>query len=55
MKKSEFKHILDECYSQWVDDRLAANINNLEGFVSLPDRLLKICEDAGMRFEEDEE
>jgi len=49
MKKSEFKQKLDECYSQWVDDWLAANINELEGFVSLPDRLVKVCEDVGMK------
>ena len=48
MKRSEMIQKFDECYEQWVEDWLAANINELEGFVGLSDRLLKVCEDAGM-------
>jgi len=54
MKRIEAKKIIDDCYNKFVDDWLAANMNNLSEFEPLSSRILKALEDAGMGLEEDE-
>lgn len=48
MKRSEALKIIDEQYGEFVADWLKADINNLEGFTPLNERILSALEHAGM-------
>lgn len=48
MKKSEALKIIDDEYGKFVEDWLKADIDNLQDFVPLNDRILTALLDAGM-------
>ena len=48
MKRSEALKIIDDEYGEFVKDWLKADINNLEGFVPLNERILDALMKAGM-------
>lgn len=48
MKRSEALKIIDDQYGQFVEDWLKADLDNLEGFVPLNERILLALEQAGM-------
>jgi hypothetical protein len=48
MKKSEALKIIDDEYGKFVEDWLKADIDNLEGFIPLPERILNALVKAGM-------
>jgi hypothetical protein len=48
MKRSEALKIIDEEYGKFVEDWLKADIDNLEGFVALNERILSALEKEGM-------
>lgn len=48
MKRSEALKIIDEVYGEYVQDWLKADINNLERFTPLNERILNAIEKAGM-------
>ena len=48
MKRSEALKLIDETYGKFVQDWLKADIDNLEGFDALNERILKALEQAGM-------
>ena len=48
MKRKEALKIIDEIYGQFVDDWVKADLDNLEGFVPLNERILNALEKAGM-------
>jgi hypothetical protein len=48
MKRSEALKLIDETYNKVVQDWLNADINTLEGFNPLNERILKALEQAGM-------
>lgn len=48
MKRSEALKLIDKTYEQFVEDWLKADIDNLEGFDPLNERVLKALEEAGM-------
>jgi hypothetical protein len=48
MKRSEALKIIDDTYATFVEDWLKADINNLEDFIPLNERILSALEKAGM-------
>ena len=48
MKRKEALKIIDEIYGHFVDDWVKADLDNLEGFVPLNERILNALEKAGM-------
>lgn len=48
MKRSEALKIIDDEYGKFVEDWLKADLNNLEGFIPLNERILVALEQAGM-------
>lgn len=48
MKRSEALKLIDKEYGKFVEDWLKADIDNLEGFVPLPERILSALLEAGM-------
>ena len=48
MKRSEALKIIDEEYGKFVEDWLKADIDNLEGFIPLNERILSALEKSGM-------
>jgi hypothetical protein len=48
MKRSEALKIIDETYGEFVQDWIKADIENLEGFDPLNERILKALEKVGM-------
>jgi hypothetical protein len=48
MKRSEALKIIDKEYELFVQDWLKADIDNLEGFVPLNERILSALEKQGM-------
>ena len=48
MKRKEALKIIDEICGQFVDDWMKADLDNLEGFVPLNERILNALEKAGM-------
>ena len=48
MKKSEALKIIDEEYGKFVEDWIKVDIDNLEGFVPLNERILNALINAGM-------
>jgi hypothetical protein len=48
MKRSEALIIIDNEYGKFVEDWLKADINNLEGFAPLNERILTALEKSGM-------
>jgi hypothetical protein len=48
MKRSEALKIIDEEYGKFVEDWIKADIDNLEGFVALNERILSALEKEGM-------
>lgn len=48
MKRSKALKIIDEEYGKFVEDWLKADIDNLEGFVALNERILSALEKEGM-------
>ena len=40
--------VLDKTYEEFVEDWLKVDLDNLDGFKSLPERLLTAIEEAGM-------
>lgn len=48
MKKSEALKIIDDEYGKFVEDWIKADIDNLQDFVPLNDRILTALLDAGM-------
>jgi hypothetical protein len=48
MKRSDALKIIDDTYSKFVEDWLVADINNLEDFLPLNERILSELEKAGM-------
>jgi hypothetical protein len=48
MKRKDALKIIDEIYTQFVDDWIKADLDNLEGFVPLNERILNALEKAGM-------
>jgi hypothetical protein len=49
MKRSEALKIIDKEYELFVQDWLKADIDNLEGFVPLNERILSALEKQGMQ------
>lgn len=48
MKRTEALAIIDRVYGEFCDDWLKADIDNLEGFAPLNERILSALEKAGM-------
>lgn len=48
MKRSEALKTIDDVYSKFVDDWIKADIDNLEGFIPLNERILTALEKEGM-------
>lgn len=48
MKRSEALKIIDDAYGEFCADWLRADLNDLEGFVALNERILSALEKAGM-------
>lgn len=48
MKRSKALKIIDEKYAEYVADLLEADIENLEGFIPLNERILSALEKEGM-------
>lgn len=48
MKRSEALKIIDEEYTKFVKDWIDADLDNLEGFTRLEERILSALEKAGM-------
>ena len=48
MKRSDALKIIDDTYSEFCSDWMKANLNDLEGFVPLNERILSTLEKAGM-------
>lgn len=48
MKRSEALKIIDDEYGRFVEDWLKADIDNLEGFIPLNERILDALIKAGM-------
>lgn len=48
MKRSEALKIIDDTYSEFCEDWIRADLDNLEGFVALNERILSALERAGM-------
>lgn len=48
MKRSEALKIIDDAYGEFCADWLRVDLNDLEGFVALNERILSALEKAGM-------
>lgn len=48
MKRSEALKIIDEQYGKFVDDWIKADLDNLQDFIPLPERILMALEKGGM-------
>lgn len=48
MKRSEALKIIDDTYGKFVEDWIKADLDNLEGFSPLNERILSALEKAGM-------
>jgi len=48
MKRKDALKIIDEIYTQFVDDWIKVDLDNLEGFIPLNERILNALEQAGM-------
>ncbi len=48
MKRSEALDIIDKAYTEFVEEWLQIDLNNLENFTPLKERVLSALEEAGM-------
>lgn len=48
MKRSEALKVIDDVYGEFCADWMRADLNDLEGFVALNERILSALENAGM-------
>jgi hypothetical protein len=48
MKRTQVLSLIDKIYGEFVDDWMKVDMNNLDGFVPLNERILSALEEVGM-------